>query len=288
MFLWYNHPSSCTEVNCLMLLASYFSQPSWLCLIDPLKRGHGPFLSLDVLFCFSSWHFLSLLSSGMDSTAWTQNALPWNTHKCTCGRLVMPGLQMLNHRETLELHLKGRLTLALWVFWGNSALISSTHVSGVRIQSSLPAARLPTGQKISWQRLFPFSNDYDFVLFGTSVGFMLLSRDPLIAEKKAKLDRPNQSSIWRIWWCCNCTSCRAKMSLPLNKHTSSWLPVCSCKHARKSFLSTQKKNNRGKKTVCSFKKRSVSTEKKEVGGFFFFHELFLKDWTARCKQWSSS
>ncbi|KAM7370588.1 hypothetical protein PAMP_010120 [Pampus punctatissimus] len=33
--------------------------------------------------------------------------------QCTCGRLVMPGLQMLIHRGTLELHLKGRLTLAL-------------------------------------------------------------------------------------------------------------------------------------------------------------------------------
>lgn len=32
--------------------------------------------------------------------------------QCTCGRLVMPGLQMRTHRGTLELHLKGRLTLA--------------------------------------------------------------------------------------------------------------------------------------------------------------------------------
>lgn len=36
--LWCNHPSSCTEVNCLMLLAFYFSLPSSLCLIFPFKR----------------------------------------------------------------------------------------------------------------------------------------------------------------------------------------------------------------------------------------------------------
>lgn len=188
MFFWYNHPSSCTEVSCLMLLASYFSQPSWLCLIDPLKRGCGPFVSLDVLF-FVSRHGTSFLCwvQGWIVRLEHKNALPWNTHKCTCGRLVMPGLQMLNHRGTLELHLKGRLTLVLLSFFGgNSALIPSTLVFGERIQSSLPAARPPTGQKISWQRLFPFSNDYDFVLFGTSIGFMLLSRDSLIAEKKGK------------------------------------------------------------------------------------------------------
>lgn len=56
MFLWYNHPSSCTEVNCLMLSASYFSLPSSLCLIDPLKRDCGPFVSLDFYrHCTSSF-----------------------------------------------------------------------------------------------------------------------------------------------------------------------------------------------------------------------------------------
>lgn len=46
MSLRYNQPSSCTEVNCLMFLASYFfSLPSSLCLIDPVKEV--PFVSLD-------------------------------------------------------------------------------------------------------------------------------------------------------------------------------------------------------------------------------------------------
>lgn len=43
------------------------------------------------------------------------------------------------------------------------------------------------------------------------------------------------------------------------------------------------KNNGGEETVCCFK-MSVR-KKRRVGGAFFFHELFLKDWTARCKQW---
>lgn len=246
MFLWYNHPSSCTEVNCLMLLASYFSQPSWLTLIDPLKRDHGPFVSLDVLFFFSR-HGTSFL-------CWVQGWIVRLEHKTLFHGTPTMHLWTPCYAWTTDAEPQRDTRAASkgagwpWPseFLGNSTLIPSTLVSGVRIQSSLHAARLPTGQKIFWQRLFPFSNDYDFVLFGTSVGFMLVLRDSLIVEKKAKLDRPNQSSIWRIWWCCNCTSCRAKMSLPLNKHTSSWLPVCSCKHARKSFLSTQKKNNRGK------------------------------------------
>lgn len=129
-----------------------------------------------MFFFFSSWHFfLSLLSSGMDSTAWTQNALPWNTHNA-----LVDALLCLDYRcWTTEGH-QSFVWRAGWPwpseFLQNSALIPSTLVSGVRIQSSLPAARLPTGQKIFWQRLFPFSNDYDFVLFGTSVGFMLVLR----------------------------------------------------------------------------------------------------------------
>lgn len=78
------------------------------------------------------------------------------------------------------------------------------------------------------------------------------------------------------------------MSLPLTKHTSSsWLPVCSCKHAGKSFLSTQKQNNGVKKIQLYAVLKQCDDE--GVGGIFFvFHELFVKDWTASCKQWSSS
>lgn len=36
--------------------------------------------------------------------------------QCTCGCLVMPGLQMLAHRGTVELYLKGWSTLELWEF----------------------------------------------------------------------------------------------------------------------------------------------------------------------------
>lgn len=41
-------PSSCAEVSCLMVLASYFSPPSSRCLIDPFKEGLRPLcVSLD-------------------------------------------------------------------------------------------------------------------------------------------------------------------------------------------------------------------------------------------------
>lgn len=57
------------------------------------------------------------------------------------------------------------------------------------IPNPLPAAT--TGQK-TLQRLVPFGDDYSFVLFGTSVGIMLVYRDCW------RLNRPNQSSIWTI------------------------------------------------------------------------------------------
>lgn len=45
--------------------------------------------SLCVSWFLSSWHlFLSLPSSGMDRTAWTQNALPWNTHNALVDALL--------------------------------------------------------------------------------------------------------------------------------------------------------------------------------------------------------
>lgn len=44
------------------------------------------------------------------------------------------------------------------------------------------------------------------------------------------------------------------------------------------------KNNGGEETVCCFK-MSVRKKRRVGGASFFFHELFLKDWTARCKQW---
>lgn len=57
------------------------------------------------------------------------------------------------------------------------------------------------------------------------------------------------------------------MSLPpLNKHTSSWLPVGSCKHAGKSFINTHKKK---KRRMVGGKLYAVLKEyESRVGGIF--------------------
>lgn len=136
MFLWYNHPSSCTEVNCLMLLASYFSQPSWLCLIDPLKRDHSPFMSLDVLFfsrhgtsSFLCWvqgwivqlehktlfHGTPTMHLWTPCYAWTTDAEPQRDTRASSEGPVDPGPLSFCRIQPLFLAL-------LFLEWGSSPL----------------------------------------------------------------------------------------------------------------------------------------------------------------------
>lgn len=112
-----------------MLLASYFSLPSSLCLIDPLKKG---LRSLWRLLIFIVMALLPFFAEFRDGSYGLNTKCSSMEHpQCTCGRLVMPGLQMLTRRGTLELLLK-----EFWEFSPHS-------------QRSLSAARLPTGQKSS-------------------------------------------------------------------------------------------------------------------------------------------
>lgn len=180
----------------------------------------------------------------MDRTAWTQKRSSMEHPQCTCGRLVAPGLQMLTRRGTVRAASEGPGDLAALGVWPSFLVLPSCRQASHRTENLLLT------------KTVPFSNCSDFVLFGTSVGFTLVYRDTLILQEMARLNKPNQSSIWRIWRCCNCTSCRAKMSLRLNKHMSSRLPVCSSKHARKSFLKHSEEEQWGK-TMYAVLKMSV-------------------------------
>lgn len=232
MFLWCNHPSSCTEVNCLMLLASYVSLPGSLCLDPFWTRIAAPVCLLVFLSRHGTSSFL----------CWVQGWIVQLEHKTLFHGTPTMHLWTPCYAWTTHADPQRDTRAASW----RAGRPLEFGDFGPRSSPSLPANQAsPQDRKIFWQRLFPFSTYYDFVLFGTSVGFTLVQRDSWFEGKKVRLDRPNQSSIWRIWWCCNCTSCRAKMSLPLNKHTSSWLPVCCWKHARKSFLKHSKEEQWG-------------------------------------------
>lgn len=234
MFLWCNH-----------LLQLYWGQLpyviSFIRFSARLTLFDGSFLNEDRSPCMSLWFFLSRhgTSSFLCRVQGWIVQLEHKTlfHGTPTMHLWTPCYAWTTHadpqRDTRAASWRAGRPLAFGDF-------------GPRPSPSLPANQAsPQDRKIFWQRLFPFSTYYDFVLFGTSVGFTLVQRDSWFERKKARLDRPNQSSIWRIWWCCNCTSCRAKMSLPLNKHMSSWLPVCCWKHARKSFLRHSKEEQWG-------------------------------------------
>lgn len=204
------HPSSCTEVNCLMLLASCFSPQSWLCLIDLfLKRDR---LSLCVSSFFIIMALLPFFAEFRDGSYSLNTKRSSMEHpQCTCGRLCYAWTTDADPQRDI----RAASVFFCFVFW--------------RIGPSLSLLAATEGQRILFlQRLFPFSDYYDFVLFGTSVGFTLVQRDSLIVERKARLDWTDQT---------NPASGRcddAVLVLPagqrchfLKKHTSSWLPVCS-------------------------------------------------------------
>ena len=87
-----------------MLLASYFSLPSSLCLIDPLKKGLRSLWRLLIFIVMALLPFFAEFRDGSYGLNTKRSSM--EHPQCTCGRLVMPGLQMLTRRGTLELHLK--------------------------------------------------------------------------------------------------------------------------------------------------------------------------------------
>lgn len=143
-----------------MLFASYFSLPSSFCLIDPLKRDSGPFVSLDFyhhgtssfLCRVQGWivrlehktlfHGTPTMHLWTPCYAWTTDADPhWDSRAASEGP-VNPGVL------------------------GSLAIIPSSPF----LLPGFPQDRKSSSE----ERLFQFSNYYDFVLFGTSVGFMLV------------------------------------------------------------------------------------------------------------------
>lgn len=67
------------------------------------------------------------------------------------------------------------------------------------------------------------------------------------------------------------------MSRPFNKHTSSLLQVCGCKHAGKSFIKHS--------GIKHLKKQEIKKRWVEVMVEGFFHELFLRNWTVWLQHW---
>lgn len=93
-----------------MLLASHFSLPSSFCLIDPLKRGRGPFVSLDFyrhgtsffLCRVQGWivqlehktlfHGTPTMHLWMPCYAWTADAHPQRDTRASSEGPVDPGV----------------------------------------------------------------------------------------------------------------------------------------------------------------------------------------------------
>lgn len=146
-----------------MLLASYFALPSSCCLIDPLIRDHGPFMSLDFYHCGNS-SFL----------CWVQGLI-----------------ERLEHKTLFH----GTSTIHLWTpcyAWTTDPK-RDTGASSFRNIILIPNTLFPRSQAFHgtqklffWQRLFPFITLPDFVIFGTSVGFMLVSEKTLWFKRKKK------------------------------------------------------------------------------------------------------
>lgn len=76
-----------------MLLASYFfSARLHFRSIDPLKRGRGPVVSV-IFFYVMALPFFAEFRDGSYGLNTKRSSM--EHPQCTCGRLVMPGLQML-------------------------------------------------------------------------------------------------------------------------------------------------------------------------------------------------
>lgn len=102
-----------------MLLASYFSLPSSFCLVDPLKEGLQSLCVSLISIVMAPLPFFAEFRDGSYGLNTKRSSM--EHPQCTCGRLVMPELQMVTHRAASE----GPVDPGP-KSWGNLVVITST------------------------------------------------------------------------------------------------------------------------------------------------------------------
>lgn len=93
MFLYYNHPSGCIEVNLPYVISIIFFSAQ-LTLFDTSFLKRVPLVSLDFFIVMAPLPFFAEFRDGSYGLN-TQNALPWNTHNA-----LVDALLRLDYRPT--------------------------------------------------------------------------------------------------------------------------------------------------------------------------------------------